>query len=42
MKRIENLAALNSLPEQAVVRNIVFGVVFECVAEIDGSLACRR
>lgn len=35
---IETVEQLDALPEQAVVRNIAFGVVFECTVENDGSV----
>lgn len=41
MNRIEKLADLNALPEQSVVRNCAFGVVFEMTLENDGTVVWR-
>jgi hypothetical protein len=38
---IRKVADLDALPEQSVVRNIAFGVVFESAVENDGSVIWR-
>lgn len=37
-RTIRTGAQLDALPEQSVVRNMAFGVVFECTVENDGSV----
>lgn len=36
-RTITTLEQLDALPEQTVIRNVMFGVVFECVVENDGT-----